>query len=292
MALPHPFPYQGSKRKLASKIIQFVPVGTRRIVEPFAGSGAVSIAALYYHRAHSALLNDINRPLMQLWQHILEQPEQLADAYRTIWLGQFGRERLWFNLIRDQFNQTHQPEYLLFLLLRCVKASIRYNSEGYFNQSPDHRRNGTHPFKLRNQLLQTAALMAGKTQICAEDYRMIWRSLSPADVVYIDPPYQGVVRSKDPRYSSGVAYEDLVEALDDLNRREIPYIVSYDGRTGGKRYGHVLPNELNLVRLELDAGRSSQATLLGRSEKTYESLYLSPALAQKYSDSSMCHDQS
>jgi DNA adenine methylase len=33
--------------------------------------------------------------------------------------------------------------------------------------------------------------------------------------------------------------------------------------------------------VELEAGRSSQATLLGRAEVTVESLYLSPALAER-----------
>jgi DNA adenine methylase len=33
--------------------------------------------------------------------------------------------------------------------------------------------------------------------------------------------------------------------------------------------------------MEIEAGRSSQATLLGRAEMTVESLYLSPALAEQ-----------
>jgi DNA adenine methylase len=37
---------------------------------------------------------------------------------------------------------------------------------------------------------------------------------------------------------------------------------------------------LRLHHVELHAGRSSQATLLGRAEITIESLYLSPALAE------------
>jgi DNA adenine methylase len=38
---------------------------------------------------------------------------------------------------------------------------------------------------------------------------------------------------------------------------------------------------LNLTLVEIEAGRSSQATLLGREEMTVESLYLSPALADE-----------
>jgi hypothetical protein len=59
------------------------------------------------------------------------------------------------------------------------------------------------------------------------------------------------------------------------------YLVSYDGRTGGKTHGRRLPPSLGLQLVELDAGRSSQSTLLGRAEKTVESLYLSPALVER-----------
>jgi len=52
--------------------------------------------------------------------------------------------------------------------------------------------------------------------------------------------------------------------LRDLLRRDIPFIVSYDGRTGNKRYGRPLPASLGLTHVEVLAGRSTQATLLGR----------------------------
>jgi DNA adenine methylase len=50
--------------------------------------------------------------------------------------------------------------------------------------------------------------------------------------------------------------------------------------TGTKAYGPALPDELGMTRLLLHAGRSSQATLNGRTEATIESLYLSPGLAE------------
>jgi DNA adenine methylase len=43
-------------------------------------------------------------------------------------------------------------------------------------------------------------------------------------------------------------------------------------------FGKPLPVSLRLERIEIDAGRSSQATLLGKDARTCESLYLSPAL--------------
>lgn len=97
----------------------------------------------------------------------------------------------------------------------------------------------------------------------------------------MDPPYQGVCGDRDSRYLSGISHDEFIEALDRLNTRKISYIVSYDGRRGERVFGDLLPDFLRLMRIEIDAGRSSQSTLLGKDEITYESLYLSEALVQR-----------
>ena len=51
----------------------------------------------------------------------------------------------------------------------------------------------------------------------------------------------------------------------------MPFLLSYDGQMGARHYGEPLPAELGLRRVLLDAGRSSQATLSGRAERTLES---------------------
>ena len=42
--LPHPIQYQGSKRNLVSDILRFLPNRVKRLVEPFSGTAAISIA--------------------------------------------------------------------------------------------------------------------------------------------------------------------------------------------------------------------------------------------------------
>jgi DNA adenine methylase len=103
----------------------------------------------------------------------------------------------------------------------------------------------------------------------------------PEDIVYIDPPYQGVCGDGDGRYIKGLSFEDFTLELRKLNERQVSYILSYDGRANDKVYGKPMPEDLNLFRIELDAGRSTQATFLGKDVTTYESLYLSPALAER-----------
>jgi len=281
MKVPHPIPYQGSKRHLASQILAYFPRHIDTLIEPFAGSGAITLAAASRGLAKRFRLNDLNGPLMDLWRMIVEEPHKLAKQYEIVWRAQHGDRRDYYDKIRDEFNRTRRPHHFLYLLARCVKAAVRYNAHGEFNQSPDNRRMGALPETMREQILGASIFLRGKTELSTEDYRTAMARARSGDLIYLDPPYQGVCGERDPRYLKGVLFDEFVEAVEVLNGRDISYIVSYDGRTGDKVHGRPLPRDLRQKHIELDAGGSSQETLLGRTAVTYESLYLSPALAER-----------
>ena len=281
MKVPQPFPYQGSKRALAAMILPYVPNDCATFIEPFAGSAAMSISTAARKLAKRFVINDINKPLANLWGEIIDDPEGLAKRYARIWHEQHGRENAYFKEVRTEFNKTHQPDQFLFLLARCCKAAIRYNQKGEFNQAADPRRKGMIPSTMRGNLLATSALLKGKSSVCCMDYAKLCLTAKAKDVIYMDPPYQGVCKDRDSRYSSTLAYHHFVDALREMKARDLSYIVSYDGRTGDKTYGDPLPDDLDLNLIELEAGRSSQATLLGRTDITYESLYLSAPLMER-----------
>jgi DNA adenine methylase len=280
MKIPVPFPYQGSKRYLAPQILSYIPPGNQRIIEAFAGSAAVSLAASSSNLSQSFHLNDLNKPLMLLWEEIINTPIQLSSKYKRLWNAQHKDLRFYYQ-IREKFNIFGRPDHLLYLLSRCVTGSVRYNRNGEFNQSPDNRRYGVSPEEMRQRLISISSLLKGKTIFTSMDYKEFVITANTDDFVYLDPPYQGVCGNRDSRYFQSVDYVEFVSTLEVLNKRGISYLVSYDGRTGRKHYGKKLPEHLNLLHRELRAGRSSQATLLGKSSQKYESLYISPALLDR-----------
>lgn len=279
--VPHPIPYQGSKRAIARHILPYIPSTTKRLVEPFAGSAAVSLAVACRNKADSYWLNDLNEPLANLWSIIINDPEKVATTYKRLWTAQHGNEAEYYKEVRAKFNKTQKAEYLLYLLARCVKAAVRYNTNGEFNQSPDNRRKGMKPSTMTAQIQGASSLLRYKTKVTSFDFRDLLTELTSEDLVYMDPPYQGVCSNRDRRYIGSLEFDSFVAFLEGLNAKGVSYIVSYDGRTGNKKFGKTLPASLNLVHEEINAGKSSQATLLGRSAETFESLYLSPALIQR-----------
>lgn len=281
MTVPQPFQYQGSKRVLASRILNHLPENFDRLIEPFAGSAAITIACAAQGRAEQYWINDLNGPLANLLNLIVNRPEQIADSYAELWKSEPEEALEHYYSVREQFNRERDPALFLYLLARCIKGAVRYNSEGNFNQSPDKRRLGTRPHTLRHNLLAVSALLRGRCVVTSHDFRDVLSNAGPDDVIYMDPPYQGTSSNRDSRYLAGLTFDDFVIALDGLNARSLRYAISYDGRTGEKTYGPPLPQYLELTQVELEAGRSTQATLLGKTEFTVESLYLSPSLADE-----------
>lgn len=281
MKIPHLVQYQGSKRNLASVILQSFPARVKRLIEPFAGTAAISIACATKNIAEKFIINDINYPLIKLLEMVVNQPEEISNFYAKIWREQFDDSLEHYYQIREKFNQTSEPRLFLYLLARCIKGSIRYNSEGLFNQSPDKRRKGTRPETMRKNIFHISYLLNGKTTFKSVDYKKILSLAKEGDLIYMDPPYQGVCGDRDSRYCSGINFDEFVNELKKLNEEGIDFIISYDGSCGDKSYGKKLPDFLNLKHVKIIAGRSTQATLLGKKDITIESLYISNSLVLK-----------
>lgn len=137
------------------------------------------------------------------------------------------------------------------------------------------------PERMKRNLEQISFLLSDITTTLSKDYKKVVSLASKKDLIYLDPPYQGTSFTRDHRYFEGVKYDEFVTCLQLYNKNNLSYIISYDGTCGQKEYGQKLPDDLNLEHFYINAGRSTQSTLLGRSDSTFESLYLSPALIER-----------
>lgn len=278
---PHVIPYQGSKRKLAGEILSYMNFEIDTLYEPFVGSGAITLAAAANQKAKKFVVADKLEPLTELWQLIINNHETLIEKYSKRWNEQLSDPATYYKKVRDDFNKNKSPSDLLYLVARCVKNAVRFNSSGEFNQGPDNRRLGLKPDKLKREATLMSKLLKDRIQIISGDFRDAISKATPNDLIYMDPPWQGTSGKRDPRYAYLLNLDELIEELENLNKRNIPYILSFDGTCGDKTYGAMLPEHLKLKKVGINAGRSSQATLLGRNDVTIESLYLSPALISK-----------
>lgn len=279
--IPHLVQYQGSKRNLACKIAEYFPEQFNRFIEPFSGTAAMSIYTAFNGLCNNFVINDINNQVVGLLYECINNPRRLVDEYEKIWSKQFGDGENtidYYYKMRTRFNELKEnpnPALTLFVLARVSKGAIRYNQQGEMNQICDRRRSGTQPQTIEKNVMAISELLRDRTSLFSLDYREILKMACPGDLVYMDPPYQGVGKGLSSRYIQSLQYDAFVESLRQLNERGIDFIVSYDGQNEDGKFGMDLPEELDLQHELLCAGRSAQGNLNGKELTTYESLYIS-----------------
>jgi DNA adenine methylase len=278
--LPHAIPYQGSKRNLAPLIGPYLPAGIGRFYEPFAGSAAMSIYAAHHRKAASFVIADSLAPIVDLWRAIVLRPDDVASKYADLWHGQEPGDLGYFNQVRERYNEHGDPVELLYLICRCVKNAVRFNSIGRFTQSVDKRRLGMKPAKMKASVSAISHMLRGRVEFRTGDWLETTSDATPDDFIYMDPPYVGTSIGRDKRYHAQLTQGQVIAGLETILGRGLRFALSYDGMTGEKTYSDPLPERLGLTHLHIHAGVSSQATLAGKSEDTIESLYLTPGLGE------------
>lgn len=81
----------------------------RRLVDPFTGSAAMTLACAAHMRAERFWINDLNKPLAELLNLMINRPEELADAYTDLWKGEAVDALEHFYTVREKFNRTQEP---------------------------------------------------------------------------------------------------------------------------------------------------------------------------------------
>lgn len=258
--------WSGSKRNLAYKIAEFAPQSYGEYYEPFVGGGSVMYAMNLKH----GICADKCEPLIEIWKLIQTNPTRLADYYEEKWnqLQQEGQEV--YYQTRSDFNLYHRPEDFLFITRTCTNGVIRFNQDGEFNNSFHITRPGISPDKLRDILFDWNSHIQN-IEFISGDYWDTTETAKDGDFVYLDPPY---FHTKG-QYYGGIDYGRMLMFLDQLNKRGVKYILSYDGVQGSSSNIVNIPRELYRRHEMIYSGKSALKRVIGREDvDVYESLYM------------------
>lgn len=258
--------WSGSKRTQAARIKSFFPDSFGTYYEPFIGGGSM----LYAISPMKGICGDICKPLIDLWKEIRDNPEDLANSYSLRWKRLQEEGYTAYYKLRDDFNAKKSPYDLMFLSRTCVNGLIRFNDKGEFNNSLHYSRPGIKPERLKEIILDWSKHIQG-SEFIAADYTVTTESAKTGDIVYLDPPY---FHTKG-RYFGTMDFDRFFEYLDDLNRRGIKYLLSFDGKRGRADYTVDLPKDLYKRHEFLQSGNSTFKKVIDKeTEQVYESLYL------------------
>ena len=259
--------WSGSKRTQSLELAKLSPK-FKTYYEPFLGGGSM----LYplNDKLNSAICGDICKPLIELWRLIQQNPQRLVDSYKKNW-DRLQKEgyKVYYE-IRSRFNSKQNPEDLFFLSRTCVNGLIRFNKNGKFNNSLHHTRKGINPERVKDIIFDWSKQIKN-VKFIHGDYKETTRKATSEDFLYLDPPYFNTKG----RYFGTIDYELFLSFLEDLNKRRIKYILSYDGMRGNSIYLKDLPKTLYKRHLFLESGNSSFRKVMDKKcEVVKESVYL------------------
>ena len=258
--------WSGSKRSQSEIIKSFFPNSFNTYYEPFIGGGSM----LYVINPDKAICGDICEPLIELWKEIRDNPFIVGEEYRKRWTKLQEEGSHIYYTIRENFNKTQSPYDLIFLSRTCTNGLIRFNSKGEFNNSYHITRKGIKPDSLEKIIVDWSNHIQN-VDFFASDYIITTSTACTGDIIYLDPPYfhtKGI-------YYGNIDFTKFLNYIEDLNKRNIKYILSFDGKRGDKDYTVDIPNTLYKRHEFIPSGNSTFKKVMDKEkEQVFESIYL------------------
>lgn len=217
--------WAGNKYRVLDHIRRHLPSG-RRLVEPFAGSGALFLNSHF----PAYLLTDSNPDLINLYTILRQEGESFVRRCARYFNGEYNNAGQYYEL-RDRFNRSRslRQRAVLFVYLNRhgYNGLCRYNGKGGFNVPFGRYR---RPYFPAREMLAFHA-RAQQAEFRSASFEDTLQQCRPGDVVYCDPPYVPLSDSANfTSYSAGGFDLDqqqrLVQLAEQAAAAGIPVLIS------------------------------------------------------------------
>jgi DNA adenine methylase len=217
--------WAGSKYRVLEHIHEMLPQG-QRLIEPFAGSGAVFMNTDFTHY----LLADTNADLINLYRTLQQQGENFIGECARLFQSRTNQEVYYYRR-REEFNRCNNPQrkaaLFIYLNRHGYNGLCRYNAAGLFNVPFGRYK---RPYFPADELLAFYQKSV-KAEFVHLDFSTVMRSAQTGDVVYCDPPYVPLSTSANfTCYSAGgfdmPQQQQLADLAEQTRQRGIPVLIS------------------------------------------------------------------
>jgi DNA adenine methylase len=253
----HPFKVQllkwiGNKQRFAHEIISYFPARVRAYYEPFLGSGAV-LATL---APQQAVASDIFRPLVEIWQTLKRDREELKRWYSERWdrVRAEGKEAV-YELVKASYNAKPNGADLLYLCRSCYGGVVRFRKADGYMSTPCGPHQPIPPASF-NRRVEEWWQRCRHTEFLQGDYAEVMESATEGDLVYCDPPYldtQPILYG-----AQAFSISELFRIIARCKARGVAVALSIDGskRSGDKSCDVPVPDGLFEQEATVNCGRS------------------------------------
>lgn len=218
--------WAGGKRQLLPQIVPLLPSKYTKYYEPFVGAGAV----LFDQQPQRAIINDTNSELINVYQVIKAQPEELI-----ILLRQYEKKhsKQFYYEVRDRdrdaegfatVSSLEKAARTIYLNRTCYNGLYRVNQKGWFN-TPIGKNSTITIVNADGIRAMSKYLNSADITFLNGDYKQALGGITKRDFVFIDPPYYPMKTDSFLRYATGSfgveAQKELKELCDKLTKKGV-----------------------------------------------------------------------
>ena len=181
--------WAGGKRQLIPQIRERMPEKYNSYFEPFVGGGAVIFELL----PTNALINDINKALINAYRQICNAPEAFLAAVKQLDEAMWEDGKKYYYSLREHYNdKLMKAEYdvelaalFVFINKHCFNGLYRVNGKGLFNVPYNNSRRTSVDESI---IMEVSRYLQGIT-IMDGDFEEACEGAGQGDFVFIDSPY-------------------------------------------------------------------------------------------------------
>lgn len=181
--------WAGGKRQLLSQIRERMPEKYNNYYEPFIGGGAVIFDLL----PENALINDINKALINTYKQICDAPEAFLKVLNKLDADMWEDGKGYYYSLREYYNdKLMKAEYdvelaalFVFINKHCFNGLYRVNGKGLFNVPYNNSCRASANEKV---IMETSQYLQGVT-IMDGDFEPACADAKKGDFVFLDSPY-------------------------------------------------------------------------------------------------------
>ncbi len=215
--------WAGGKRQLLAQIKERMPERYNNYFEPFVGGGAVIFELL----PANALINDINKALINTYRQICDVPEEFIKAVNRLDEEMWEDGKAYYYSLREHYNdKLMRAEYdielaalFVFINKHCFNGLYRVNGKGLFNVPYNNSRRTSID---ETVIIEISKYLQGIT-ITDGDFEVACRGAQRGDFVFLDSPYAPLNPTSFESYTKEgfdiESHRRLAELYDELTAR-------------------------------------------------------------------------
>ncbi len=215
--------WAGGKRQLIPQIKERLPKKYNNYFEPFVGGGAV----LFELMPKNAVINDINKALINSYRCIQKTPDKLIATLKGLDDSIFGDGKAYYYSQRECFNdKMMKDEYdvelaalLIFINKHCFNGLYRVNGKGLFNVPF----NGSVKGSFNEECIFATSEFLKEVTILEGDFEVACKDAKKGDFVFFDSPYAPLNPTSFESYTKEgfdiESHERLSRLFDELDQR-------------------------------------------------------------------------